>query len=247
MDIFAGKLPILKICATQSRSKLTDCSVNVEALTSILQQSGLLNEKDKDKFLSLAEALHNGSLLELWQKFLSRSMTVDKQEYAIQYAESILRLNNPDRAKFKDSNFTPTIEQFCGIDLAHNTLVCIERQLNMMLALSARNQLNPVFYPYLMGQKNPLFETDENQIQQNYQLIDQKVPIDEGAKKTISYWWENTPAGAQYFLKYVPLQKELANTLIANRHRVLGVVATHDDRLVSRHPYHRRPSGRNGR
>ncbi len=247
MDIFSGTLPVLKMGATQPRSQAAGCQVNVEALTSVLQQSGLLNETNKDKFLSFAKALHNGSLLELWQKFLSRSMTPEKQVEAVQYAESILRLNNPDRAKFKESNFTPSIEQFCGIDLAHNTLVCMERQLNMMLALSAKNQLNPVFYPYLMGQKNPLFETDENQIQLNYQLMNQKVDMDDSVQKTISYWWNDTPYGKQYRLDYGSLQEDLGRTLFLNRHRVLGVVATRDDKIANRHPYRQRPAGRSGR
>lgn len=247
MDIFEGKLPILKICATQPRSVLTGDCANVEALAQVLGKAGCFTEQDKQKFIKFGQAFHNGAILDLWHQFLSRSMPTDKQEQAVQYADQILRLQNPDRNQFKDSNFKPPIEQFCGIDLAYNVLAYSERQINTMLALSGQNKLNPIFHPYLMGTKTPFLETDENQIRLNQRLLSQETEWNEGVKKTITYWWNETPAGIQYRLRYGSLQKDLGQALLANRHRVLGVVASHDDKVSSRHPYHHRPSGRNGR
>lgn len=248
MDIFSGKLPILKICATLPRAEVTGCSADIEALAHFLTQSGCLNEKQKQTFLTLGKALHNGNLLNLWQKFLSRSMPVEKQEQAVQYAESILRFNNPDLSRFKDPEFVPTIEQFCGIDLACTSLVYAERQLNTMLALSSQSKLNPVFNPYIVGSKNPLLETDDNQIKLNQMLLNQKIENTPDIQKTINYWWQNTLAGKKYELSYGALQDDLVKILIANRHRVLGSVALHDHRVIARHPDRRaRPTGNNWR
>lgn len=244
MNIFEGKLPILEICATLPRSQVTAHLADVEQLADCMEQSGFINEKNRRTFIEFGDALHNGSLLNLWHKFLPRSMSVEKQAQAVQYAESILQRTNPDSPQFKNPDFTPAIEKFCGIDLAYNALVYSERELFAMLALSSQNKLNPIFNSYLSGSKNLILERDKNQIQLNQMLLNQELKMDENAQKTINYWIHNVPAGVKYNFLYGDLQDDLAKTLIENRHRVLGACVEHDKKVVTRHPAHSRPSSR---